>query len=38
MSPPLIMTKAQIDELIAILRESIMLTADELTREGHRLT
>ena len=38
MSPPLIMTKAQIDELIAILRESIMLTVDELTREGHRLT
>jgi putrescine---pyruvate transaminase len=37
MSPPLIMTKAQIDELVAILRESIMLTADELTREGHRL-
>ena len=37
MSPPLIMTKVQIDELVAILRESIMLTADELTREGHRL-
>jgi putrescine---pyruvate transaminase len=37
MSPPLIMTKAQVDELVAILRESIMLTADELTREGHRL-
>src|SRR4030095_7655582 len=37
MSPPLIMTKAQIDELVAILRESIVVTADELTREGHRL-
>jgi hypothetical protein len=34
MSPPLILTTAQIDELVAILRESIMLTADELTREG----
>jgi adenosylmethionine-8-amino-7-oxononanoate aminotransferase len=37
MSPPLIMTKAQIDELIAILGESIKVTADELTREGHCL-
>jgi putrescine---pyruvate transaminase len=37
MSPPLIMTRPQIDELIAILRESIGVTADELTREGHRL-
>ena len=37
MSPPLIMTAAQIDELVAILRESIILTADELAREGHRL-
>ena len=38
MSPPLIMTTAQIDELVAILRESIIQTAGELTREGHRLT
>ena len=37
-SPPLVMTTAQIDELVAILRESIIQTADELTREGHRLT
>jgi adenosylmethionine-8-amino-7-oxononanoate aminotransferase len=37
MSPPLILTKAQIDELVAILRESILVTVDELTREGHRL-
>src|SRR5215470_10526825 len=37
MSPPLVMTKAEIDELVAILRESIIVTADELTREGHRL-
>src|SRR5262245_46136267 len=38
MSPPLVMTKTQIDELVAILRESIVLTADELTREGYRLS
>jgi hypothetical protein len=31
------MTKQQIDTLIAILRDSILVTADELTREGHRL-
>jgi adenosylmethionine-8-amino-7-oxononanoate aminotransferase len=36
-SPPLVMTKQQIDTLIAILRDSILVTADELTREGHRL-
>jgi adenosylmethionine-8-amino-7-oxononanoate aminotransferase len=38
MSPPLVLTTAQIDELVAILRESIIQTADELTREGYRLT
>lgn len=37
MSPPLIMARSQIDELIAILRECISVTADELTREGYRL-
>jgi adenosylmethionine-8-amino-7-oxononanoate aminotransferase len=38
MSPPLVMTKAEIDDLVAILRESIVATADELTREGYRLS
>jgi adenosylmethionine-8-amino-7-oxononanoate aminotransferase len=35
MSPPLIMTRAQIDELITILRQSIEASIDELRREGH---
>jgi adenosylmethionine-8-amino-7-oxononanoate aminotransferase len=34
MSPPLIMTEAQIDELVAILRDSIIASMDELVRRG----
>ena len=34
MSPPLIMTEAQIDEFVAMLRESIEATQDDLVREG----
>jgi adenosylmethionine-8-amino-7-oxononanoate aminotransferase len=35
MSPPLIMTRAQIDELVDILRQSIEASLDELRRDGH---
>ncbi|MGI9334060.1 MAG: aminotransferase [Gammaproteobacteria bacterium] len=34
LSPPLIMTRAQIDELVATLRKSILATMDDLVREG----
>jgi putrescine aminotransferase len=34
LSPPLILSRAQIDSLVSILRESILATADELSREG----
>ncbi len=34
MSPPLIITEAQIDEMVAILREGIVRTMDDLRREG----
>ncbi len=34
LSPPLIMTREQIDELVAILRASIEATTDDLVREG----
>ena len=34
LSPPLIMTRPQIDELVATLRESILATMDDLVREG----
>jgi adenosylmethionine-8-amino-7-oxononanoate aminotransferase len=34
LSPPLILTKEQIDTLVAILRESITATMDDLVREG----
>lgn len=34
LSPPLILTKEEIDELVAVLRESILLTMDDLVREG----
>ena len=34
LSPPLIISKAQIDELVAILRRAIEATTDELIREG----
>jgi len=35
LSPPLILTRAQIDSLVSILRESIVATMDGLTRDGH---
>jgi len=35
LSPPLIMNRAQIDALVAILRDSIVATMDGLAREGH---
>jgi adenosylmethionine-8-amino-7-oxononanoate aminotransferase len=34
LSPPLVMTREQIDELVAILRASIEATTDDLVREG----
>ena len=34
MSPPLTITKAQIDDMAAILRKGIELTMDDLAREG----
>ena len=34
MSPPLIITREQIDDLVAILREGISRTMDDLRREG----
>ena len=34
MSPPLVITEAQIEELVAILREGIRRTQDDLLREG----
>jgi len=34
LSPPLILTKEQIDTMVAILRESITATMDDLVREG----
>jgi len=34
MSPPLIMTKAEIDEFAGILRGAIEATQDDLVREG----
>lgn len=34
MSPPLIITRAQIDEMVAILRQGIERTQDDLRREG----
>ncbi len=35
MSPPLTMTKSQIDDLVAILRQSIEVSMDELKRGGY---
>ena len=35
MSPPLIMTRAQIDELVDILRQSITASMDDMVRAGH---
>jgi adenosylmethionine-8-amino-7-oxononanoate aminotransferase len=34
MSPPLTITRPQIDDLVSILRQGIALTQDELVREG----
>lgn len=34
LSPPLVMTRAQVDETVAILREGIEATMDDLAREG----
>ena len=34
MSPPLTITRPQIDDLVSILRQGIVLTQDELVREG----
>lgn len=34
MSPPLILTREQIDTFVDILRESIVTTQDDLVREG----
>jgi adenosylmethionine-8-amino-7-oxononanoate aminotransferase len=34
MSPPLIISEGQIDEMVAILREGISRTMDDLRREG----
>ena len=34
MSPPLIITEAQIDDMVGILREGISRTMDDLRREG----
>jgi len=37
MSPPLVMTETQIDELVAGLSAGIRAAADDLAREGHRI-
>ena len=37
MSPPLVLTEAQVDELIAGLAAGIKASADDLVREGHRI-
>ena len=34
MSPPLVITESQIDDLVAILREGISRTMDDLRAEG----
>jgi adenosylmethionine-8-amino-7-oxononanoate aminotransferase len=34
MSPPLIITQEQVDEMVSILREGISRTMDDLRREG----
>ncbi len=34
MSPPLVLTKRQIDTMVEVLHESIRATMDDLTREG----
>jgi adenosylmethionine-8-amino-7-oxononanoate aminotransferase len=37
MSPPLVMSEAQVDELVAGLAAGIRAAADDLVREGHRI-
>jgi adenosylmethionine-8-amino-7-oxononanoate aminotransferase len=37
MSPPLVMTEAQIDELVSGLAAGIKASADDLVREGHKI-
>ena len=34
MSPPLVLTEAQVDEMVDVLRQSIVEVTDDLTREG----
>ncbi|HVO00994.1 MAG TPA: aminotransferase class III-fold pyridoxal phosphate-dependent enzyme, partial [Candidatus Cybelea sp.] len=34
LSPPLVITRAQIDETVAVLRQGIVEVADDLVREG----
>ena len=36
LSPPLILTRAQIDQLVDTLREGILSVMDDLSREGIR--
>jgi putrescine---pyruvate transaminase len=36
LSPPLVITRAQIDEVVDVLREGIVEVMDDLTREGLR--
>jgi adenosylmethionine-8-amino-7-oxononanoate aminotransferase len=36
LSPPLVITRAQIDETVEILKRGIEEVADDLTREGLR--
>ena len=38
MSPPLVLTRQQIDTMVAVLHESITETTDELIREGISIT
>ena len=36
LSPPLVITRAQIDEAVDVLRQGIQEVTDDLTREGLR--
>jgi adenosylmethionine-8-amino-7-oxononanoate aminotransferase len=38
LSPPLILTRSEIDRLVDVLREAIIEVGDRLTAEGHRLS
>jgi adenosylmethionine-8-amino-7-oxononanoate aminotransferase len=37
MSPPLVMTEAEVDELVSGLSAGIKAAADDLAREGHQI-